>query len=78
MALGDWKSGQMMRRYAAVTDQTLRAAAEAVSRHEPVPLRGAVASVPKVLGVAIPDATLSRPKQRVRIPLGHHSDVVEC
>jgi hypothetical protein len=34
MALGGWKSGQMMRRYAAVTDQTLRAAAEAVSGHE--------------------------------------------
>jgi antitoxin FitA len=36
MALGGWKSGQMMRRYAAVTDQTLRAAAEAVSGHEHV------------------------------------------
>jgi hypothetical protein len=33
MALGGWKSGRM-RRYAAVTDQTLRAAAEAVSGHE--------------------------------------------
>jgi hypothetical protein len=31
MALGGWKSEAMMRRYAAVTDQTLRAAAEAVS-----------------------------------------------
>jgi integrase len=39
MALGGWKSGQMMRRYAAVTDQTLRAAAEAVSGHEPVASR---------------------------------------
>jgi antitoxin FitA len=39
MALGGWKSGQMMRRYAAVTDQTLRAAAEAVSGHEPIPTR---------------------------------------
>jgi integrase len=41
MALGGWKSGRMMRRYAAaaVTDQTLRAAAEAVSGHEPVPTR---------------------------------------
>jgi hypothetical protein len=29
-ALGGWKSEAMMRRYAAVTDQTLRAAAEAV------------------------------------------------
>ena len=39
MALGGWKSGRMMRRYAAVTDQTLRAATEAVSGHEPVPTR---------------------------------------
>jgi hypothetical protein len=39
MALGGWKSGQMMRRHAAVTDQTLRAAAEAVSGHESVPSR---------------------------------------
>ena len=39
MALGGWKSGKMMRRYAAVTDQTLRAAAEAVSGHEPLPTR---------------------------------------
>lgn len=31
MALGGWKSERMMRRYAAVTDQTLRLAAEAVS-----------------------------------------------
>jgi len=38
-ALGGWKSGKMMRRYAAVTDQTLRAAAEAVSGHEAVPAR---------------------------------------
>ena len=35
MALGGWKSGRMIRRYAAVTDQTLRAAAEAVC-HESV------------------------------------------
>jgi len=34
MALGGWKSEAMMRRYAAVTDQTLRAAAEAVSGSE--------------------------------------------
>ena len=33
MALGGWKSEAMMRRYEAVTDQTLRAAAEAVSGH---------------------------------------------
>jgi integrase len=31
MALGGWKTERMMRRYAAVTDQTLRAAAEAVA-----------------------------------------------
>jgi integrase len=31
MALGRWKTERMMRRYAAVTDKTLRAAAEAVS-----------------------------------------------
>ena len=31
MALGGWKTERMMRRYAAVTDATLRAAAEAVS-----------------------------------------------
>src|SRR5262249_42633203 len=30
-ALGGWKTERMMRRYAAVTDRTLRAAAEAVS-----------------------------------------------
>jgi antitoxin FitA len=36
MALGGWKSGQMMRRYAAVTDQTLRASAEAASGPEHV------------------------------------------
>jgi len=30
-ALGGWKTERMMKRYAAVTDQTLRAAAEAVS-----------------------------------------------
>jgi integrase len=34
MALGGWKSEAMMRRYAAVTDRTLRAAAEAVSGSE--------------------------------------------
>ena len=31
MALGGWKTERMMRRYAAVTDAILRAAAEAVS-----------------------------------------------
>ena len=34
MALGGWKTERMMRRYAAVTDTTLRAAAEAVSGAE--------------------------------------------
>ena len=34
MALGGWKTERMMRRYAAVTDKTLRAAAEAVSGNE--------------------------------------------
>jgi integrase len=34
MALGGWKTERMMWRYAAVTDQTLRAAAEAVSGSE--------------------------------------------
>jgi integrase len=33
MALGRWSSERVMRRYAAVTDTTLRAAAEAVSRN---------------------------------------------
>jgi integrase len=37
MALGGWKTERMMRRYAAVTDATLRAAAEAVSGAEPRP-----------------------------------------
>ena len=36
MALGGWQTERMMRRYAAVTDATLRAAAEAVSGHETV------------------------------------------
>jgi integrase len=34
MQLGGWKTEKMMRRYAAVTDATLRAAAEAVSGNE--------------------------------------------
>jgi len=34
-ALGGWKTERMMKRYAAVTDHTLRAAAEAVSGAEP-------------------------------------------
>jgi integrase len=40
MALGGWKSEAMMRRYAAVTDPTLRAAAEAVSGGAAVSRRG--------------------------------------
>ena len=35
MALGGWKTERMMRRYAAVTDRTLRAAAEAISGSDP-------------------------------------------
>jgi len=38
MALGGWKTERMMRRYAAVTDDTLKRAAEAVSGNEPVPV----------------------------------------
>ena len=34
MALGGWKTERMMRRYAAVTDETLRAASEAVAGNE--------------------------------------------
>src|SRR5262249_46943743 len=34
MALGGWKTERMMRRYAAVADQTLRGGAEAVSGSE--------------------------------------------
>jgi hypothetical protein len=33
MALGGWKTERMMRRYAAVTDETLQRAAEAVARN---------------------------------------------
>jgi hypothetical protein len=40
-ALGGWKTERMMRRYAAITDQTLRAAAEAVSGNEQGPTREA-------------------------------------
>jgi hypothetical protein len=39
MALGGWKTERMMRRYAAVTDATPRAAAEAVSGGELAPIR---------------------------------------
>jgi len=34
MTLGGWKTDRMMRRYAAVTDQTLRRAAEAIAGNE--------------------------------------------
>jgi len=44
MQLGGWKTERMMRRYAAVTDQTLRAAAEAASGNEPMSLTGAPAA----------------------------------
>jgi site-specific recombinase XerD len=33
-ALGGWKTAKMMQRYAAVTDATLRAAAEAVAGNQ--------------------------------------------
>jgi integrase len=39
-ALGGWKTERMMKRYAAVTDQTLRAAAEAVSGTEALRTEG--------------------------------------
>jgi hypothetical protein len=39
MALGGWNTERMMRRYAAVTDVTLRAAAEAVSGTGKMPHR---------------------------------------
>jgi len=39
MGLGGWKTERMMRRYAAVTDVTLRAAAEAVSGTQNAPSR---------------------------------------
>jgi len=42
MALGGWKTERMMRRYAAVTDQTLRAAAEAVSGCNGAVVRGRI------------------------------------
>ncbi len=49
MALGGWKTERMMRRYAAVTDKTLRDAAEAVSGNggwQPVANRASVLPVP--------------------------------
>jgi integrase len=45
MALGGWKTERMMRRYAAVTDFTLRAAAEAVSGSAPLRPIGAASSM---------------------------------
>jgi integrase len=50
MALGGWKTERMMRRYAAVTDQTLRRAAEAVSGAEAAAMamhRGNGAATPR-------------------------------
>jgi hypothetical protein len=41
MALGGWKTERMMRRYAAVTDGTLRRAAEAIGGSESFPNRAA-------------------------------------
>jgi len=46
MKLGRWKSPKMVERYAAVTDPTLRAAAEVVAGHEPWPGRPADCSGP--------------------------------
>jgi hypothetical protein len=45
MALGGWKTERMMRRYAAVTDETLRRAAEAVAGNEHWQQPGKLASV---------------------------------
>jgi integrase len=45
MALGGWKSERMMRRYAAVTDETLRRAAEAVAGNGHGMVRNGVARV---------------------------------
>jgi integrase len=44
MALGGWKTERMMHRYAAVTDETLRRAAEAVAGNEPWQQSAKVAS----------------------------------
>src|SRR5262245_42072694 len=45
-ALGGWKTERMMRRYAAVTDATLRAAAEAVSGSESLASAARTATLP--------------------------------
>jgi hypothetical protein len=50
--LGGWKSEAMMRRYAALTSETLRAAAEAVAAH------GAPARL-----MSVAPAGWARPKQ---------------
>ena len=44
MALGGWKTERMMRRYAAVTDRTLRRAVEAVAGNEDGAMRPKLAS----------------------------------
>ena len=64
MALGGWKTERMMRRYAAVTDATLRAAAEAVSGRENGSARW------QQTRNSAPAQTLSRSRSRVRIPPG--------
>src|SRR3989449_7167919 len=46
MALGGWKTERMMRRYAAVTDVTLRAAAEAVTGAQMQPCEQPVRASP--------------------------------
>ncbi len=46
MALGGWKTERMIRRYGAVTHQTLRRAAEAVSGSGEPRLRQETAGVP--------------------------------
>jgi integrase len=53
MQLGGWKTEKMMRRYAVVTDQTLRAAAEAVSGNREAPFsRSRVCGARKTDGTA--------------------------
>ena len=49
MALGGWKTERMMRRYAAVTDKTLRAAAEVVAGNLVLRANGRANTPPKSL-----------------------------
>jgi integrase len=63
-ALGGWKTERMMRRYAAVTDQTLRAAAEAVSgaqKRDPM--------IDSALGTAVRHVLTIDPSRRGRAGL---------